>query len=83
MTYIAGHKLTNHQRKILDVILDYLRKHGDDSHLGPHTSPKGDGRWIPVTLIVPHGISVIAELSHLLAACEVAYHHGCVKAVPI
>lgn len=52
-TTIAGHKLTDQQRTVLDVVLDYLRENAGDSSLGPHTGPRGDGRWVPVLEIFP------------------------------
>ena len=91
-TTIAGHKLTPQQRAVLDALLDYLRAWGGDSHMGPNTSPKGDGRWVPLTEIFParnnqdNGKRRIASrLAALgvLKACEIDFQGNCVKGVPM
>lgn len=90
-TTIAGHTLTNQQRTVLDLVLDYVRLHGGDSHMGPSTSPRGDGRWIPVIEIFParnnhhNGLRrVVKRLAKLgvLAACEIDFQGGAVKGDP-
>ena len=52
-TTIAGHDLTNAEVRVLDKIEDYMRKFAGDSFWGPSTSPKGDGRWVPLREIFP------------------------------
>lgn len=87
---IAGHTLTKSELAVLDAILDYLRLHGGDSHMGPNTSPKGDGQWVRLCEIFPErrgrrtSLAAVGRLHGLgvLAACEVAYYGGCAKAVP-
>jgi hypothetical protein len=87
-TFIAGHKLTNQQRTVLDVVLDYLRQHSGDSQMGPNTSPKGDGRWVPVTEIFParnnhhnalRRVTRRLAVMGVLAACEVSWKDGTVR----
>ncbi len=88
---IAGHRLTRQQLTVLHCVLDYLRAHSGDTHMGPHTRPRGDGRWVPVLEIFPernnrhNGMRrVVARLVQLgvLAACEVTAKDGCLMAEP-
>jgi hypothetical protein len=90
-TYIAGHKLTHMQRTVLDVCLDHVRQYGEDSHMGPHTRPKGDGRWIPSLEIFParnnHHASlrrVVRKLASMgvLSACDIEYRDDCLRGFP-
>ena len=88
-TIIAGHNLTPQQVTVLDLVLLHLRQHGGDFQLNHSTSPKGDGRWVPVLEIFPardnhhNGLRrIVASLARkgVLAACEVTYRDGAVKA---
>lgn len=88
-TTIAGHKLTSQQLTVLHLVLDHMRQHGGDSHMGPNTSPYGDGRWVPVLEIFPdrnnrhNGMRrIVSHLAKLgvLRACEVTFKDGCLHA---
>lgn len=91
MTTIAGHTLTRQQVTVLNVVQDYMRQHAGDSHMGTSTSPKGDGRWVPVLEIFParnnhhNGLRrVVRKLAAIgvLKACEISYKDGCLHADP-
>lgn len=90
-TTIAGHKLTHQQRTVLDLVIDYLRKNAGDSHMGNSTSPKGDGRFVPVEEIFPardnhhKGLRrVVRKIASIgvLRACEIRLTEHGLKAVP-
>lgn len=90
-TTINGVRLTDRQRTVLDIVLDHLRHHSGDSSMGPHTGPKGDGRWVPVIEIFParnnhhNGLRrIVARLARqgVLRACEVDYLNGAVMGRP-
>lgn len=91
-TTINGVTLTNHQRTVLDFVLDHVRKYGGDSHMEANTSPKGDGFWVSVLEFFPGRDNVhnaarrtVTKLAKLgvLKACEITYKDGCVKGEPV
>jgi hypothetical protein len=91
-TTINGHKLSDRQVEVLDTILDYVRKNSGDSQMGPHTGPKGDGRWIAITEIFPardnqdNGSRRVAgrlATRGVLRSCELVYERGGLRAVPL
>ena len=90
-TMINGHMLTHAETRALDEVQDWLRLFGSDSGSSPNTSPLGDGRWTPITEIFPQRNAransrrqTVRRLHRkgILAACEIAFYGGCVKAVP-
>lgn len=83
-TWICGHKLTRAETETLNAIQDYMRKNASDSHWSASTSPKGDGRRVPIREIFPVGnldnarrrtAGRLARLG-ILAACEIVYDAG-------
>lgn len=93
MTSIAGHNLTLAEMRVLGTVTNYLIQHGEDSFLTSSTSPRGDGREIPVYEIFPERNNVdnanrrtMRRLYKLgvLRACEIQYTDRLtVKAVPL
>jgi hypothetical protein len=90
-TMIAGHKLSNAERRILDAVIDYMRDHAGDSGWGPHTSPTGDGRFVPISEIFPERSATgsanrrtARRLSRLgvLSACEIIYRDDAFQGRP-
>lgn len=88
MVCINGHTLTGVQRETLHAIQDYMRLNAGDSHWGPNTSPKGDGRWVPCTEIFSartnrdsarrRTASRLADMG-VLKACEIVMWRGLFK----
>lgn len=90
-TTIAGCRLTDQQRTVLDCVIDHVRRLGGDSAFDTTTSPKGDGRWVPLLDIFParnahhNGLRRVVNGLHrkgILAACELKLFCGCIKAIP-
>ena len=90
-SYIGGVKLTDAQDRVLNAVLDYVRLYGGDTADLKTQSPVGDGRWLPLTDIFPARNNVdnglrraatrLARLG-VLAACEVSFRDGLLKAEP-
>ena len=88
---VAGHELTEAERRTLDATIGYMRQYSGDSWVGPSTSPKGDGRDVPVTEIFSvrsnqgsasrRTLKRLADLG-VLKACEMALDRGCLRYVP-
>lgn len=79
-TTINGHTLTNAERRVLNEVTDYMRRNAGDSRYSETTSPKGDGRDVPVDEIYGgHSNLLTADRrtlrrlseSGVLRACEI------------
>ena len=89
MTIISGHKLTRTEVNVLDAVRSHMAKHSGDSWLTALTSPRGDGRAVPVLEIFPNRdnhdnarrrtVRRLAELG-VLQACEIQYADGMLHA---
>jgi hypothetical protein len=89
---IAGHTLTWAELAVLNQVTDYMRANAGDSQWTSHTSPKGDGRSVPLREIFGgHNISMnakryaarrLADLG-VLRACEIECVDGALKGVPL
>lgn len=88
---IAGHTLSWAELTVLNQLQDYMRGHSGDSTWTPHTSPKGDGRSIPLREIFSdrnisgnskrHAARRLADLG-VLKACQIEMTDGVLKGVP-
>src|SRR6266850_2540095 len=88
---ILGHDLTWAEFDVLSAVQDYLRQYAGDSHWSPSTSPKGDGREVPVREIFGARDNrdnarrrSLTRLNHLgiLRVCEIDYRNGMLRGVP-
>jgi hypothetical protein len=87
---INGHTLTDREVRTLNCLQDYLRKYAGDTWASPSTSPKGDGRTVPLSEIFGTGpgrrscVEICQWLQDLgvLRACEISLLNGGAKLVP-
>jgi hypothetical protein len=89
---ILGHNLSWAEFEVLNAVQDYLRKNSGDSHWSASTSPKGDGRQVPVSEIFGarsnqdnarrRTLSRLAEIG-ILRVCEIQYEGGMLKGIPV
>lgn len=88
---IGTHKMTRAELDTLDRVRDFLQQHAGDSHAGPTTSPRGDGREVAFDEVFPgHNNQnnaakrTLARLSKLgvLKACEIQYVNGMLRLAP-
>jgi hypothetical protein len=92
MKIICGHTLTRTETLLINAIQDYMRQHSGDSFWTANTSPKGDGRLVPVTEIFGERnnadnarrrrVARLAELG-ILGACEIEYFDGQLRGKPL
>lgn len=89
---IAGHVLTWAELYTVNTIQVYMRANSGDSQWSPNSSPKGDGRAVPLReIFAGHDISSNAKryaarrLASLgvLKACEIELLDDMVKGVPV
>lgn len=90
-TTIAGHTLTLAELETLDILRNYLRKNAGDSHWSGNSSPKGDGREVPIREIFGvhnnqdnakrRTVQRLHDLG-ILAVCEIRYQNGMLKGIP-
>lgn len=89
---IAGHTLTWAELTVLNQLQDYMRANSGDSAWTSSTSPKGDGRTVPLGEIFPgHNIGgntkrhVARRLAALgvLKACQIELIDDMVKGKPL
>ena len=88
---ILGHDLTWAEFDVLNAVQDYLRKHAGDSAWSNSTSPRGDGREVPVSEIFGarnnqdnarrRTLQRLHELG-ILRVAEIQYLNGMLKGVP-
>lgn len=82
MTTICGHALSVSEVATLNELQDYLRKYSGDSSWSSGTSPRGDGRLVPLNEIFPgrnnahsarrRTVRRLAVLG-ILRACDIQY----------
>jgi hypothetical protein len=91
MAIINGYSLTEAEDRTVNALQDWLRLNGGDTSSEPSTSPRGDGRWVPLTEIFRQGSNRTNALRQtvrrlhskgILRAYEIAFFGGCVKGVP-
>ncbi len=90
-TTIAGHTLTWAELVVLNQLQDYMRANAGDSGWTDSTSPKGDGRKVPLREIFSNIVTGNAKryaarrLASLgvLKACEIELVDDMVKGVPL
>ena len=89
---IAGHNLTLAETQTLNILQDYLRRNSGDSQWSSSTSPRGDGREVPISEIFGHRNNqdnakrqTVVRLHKLgvLRACEIEFRNGMLKGVPL
>jgi len=88
---IMSHDLTWAEFEVLNALTDYLRMNAGDSGWSPSTSPRGDGREVPIGEIFgarnnrDKGRRQTVYRLHalgILRVCDIEFRDGMLKGVP-